>query len=854
MAFPSNLGETWNSYFPVNSTTYGPSNIIRLRIPKSNLICDLSRAFISLSFNLPFQYQITNVADLPKNLKLLSYRYLYSKEDITKFNRVYESTKRSTEVIGDTSDERDVGTLAIRNAGTIFDIVDMQINGRQLYHDDFNQTSCMLAQFNKSNDWIRAHSSTFLDLSEKRNPISSLMFDNLTELDSPDATGLYPKTTETKELIIPLSLIYPILENVTDWPSFLIDDTLEFNLYVSKLYKFLVDYVYISNKGHSAVRTISEASVIKYGYVAIAKYDDAEDMNGGAAVEHKFEGQVSFFTDEATISNVQLFVPTHNPTPSEQTQMRAAIEETSGLAYSFRHWKTVSYLSRYISQTDPQFTQQINFNTTVNNMFGVSMLALQPSTEVVFEKPRISTFQLNLGPWELASNGTHIYDNYSRGGDMLNCLLDNCGQTNLKYYQTLNKEVLIDHAITSDQANNIDQFYPTGSYMTYYDISPGDELGVGSNEFANLITYKYTIEGNTFVSNRGLENGKTYCAIQTLSTLIIDRTGVTCINPNSRFLSSDSLSKLTSYYEDRSDRFAHGLSDSGNIEHGTFGAILPTLFDGLIGGIKSLHKSVRNARSARHMNWFKARLTPKEYEDNEDALRSSSYYLMPKQWKKHYRQIISQRPPEDPNTAPKEHGLFLRHGIKDITYDTSKGGGHRDTDVNMFRLRLAPWSRFMNYIPRNLIEARHGLVSAYHGLGSFFGRLFRGFGKKLWSKIPSLAKPTIDTGKQILHSLMTGKITKDEAKQAAKIYAKKTGIDILHQVQDAAAGSLSEATSKPTALTTTSGALQMPHGKYSKAALYSIYRANPNLHVKRFVKRYGNEFGGLKEIKPIIMA
>ena len=847
MAFPSNLGETWNSYFPVNSTTYGPSNIIRLRIPKSNLICDLSRAFISLSFNLPYQYQISNVANLPKDLTLLKNKYLRTKNDITKFNRVYESTKRSGEVIGDTSDERDVGTLAIRNAGTIFDIVDMQINGRQLYHDDFNQTSCMLAQFNKSNDWIRAHSSTFLDLSENIGEINNLTFDSIKEFDSPDTTGLYPKATETKELIIPLSLIYPILENVTDWPSFLIDDTLEFNLYVSKLYKFLVDYIYISGWGHSAVRTISEASVIKYGYTVTAKYDNAEDMNGGTAVDHKFEGQVSFFTDEATISNVQLYVPTHNPTSSEQTQMRAALEETTGLAYSFRHWKTVSYLSRYISQTDPQFTQQINFNTTVNNMFGISMLALQPGTEVVFEKPRISTFQLNLGPWELASNGTHIYDNYSRGGDMLNCLLDNCGQSNLKYYQTLNKEVLFDHAITSEQANNADQFYPTGSYMTYYDISPGDELGVGSNEFANLITYKYTIEGNTFVSNRGLENGKTYCAIQTLSTLIIDRTGVMCINPNSRFLSSDSLSKLTNYYEDRSDRFAHGLTDSNNAEHGFFTTVIPTIFDRVIGGIKNLHKKVRDARSARHMDWFKARLTPDEYDKNHDALLNSSYYILPGKWKKHYRTIISQRPPEETNTTPKEHGLFLRHGIKDITYDTAKGGGHRDTDVNMFRLRLAPWSRFTNFTPRNLIEAKHGLVSAYHGIGSFFSRLFRGFGKKLWSKIPSLAKPTIDTGKQIIHSLLTGKITKDEAKQAAKIYAKKTGVDILHQVQDAAAGSLLEATSKPTALV-------MPHGKYSKAALYSIYRANPNMHVKRFVKRYGSEFGGLKEMTPLLTA
>ena len=845
MAFPSNLGETWNSYFPVNSTSYGPSNIIRLRIPKSNLICDLSRAFISLSFNLPFQYQIAE-GTLPNNLNLLKEVFLQTEKNINSFNRVYDSA--DSEAIGDTSDDRNTGTLAIRNAGTIFDIVDMQINGRQLYHDDFNQTSCMLAQFNKSNDWIRAHSSTFIDLTENPSKNFSLSFEYLLLDKAPDSTGLYPKITNAKELIIPLSLIYPILENVTDWPSFLIDDTLEFNLYVSKLYKFLVDYLYIESENHSVIRTTSEASVIKYKYNLNVQYQGTGETS---STNHAFSGKVSFFTDEATISNVQLYVPTHNPSSEEQSQMRSVLEETTGMAYSFRHWKTVSYLSRYISKKDPQFTQQINFNATVNNMFGISMLALQPGTEVVFEKPRISTFQLNLGPWELASNGTHIYDNYSRGGDMLNCLLDNCGQSNLKYYQTLNKEVIIDHAITSSQALDAKTFHPTGSYITYYDISPGDELGVGSNEFANLITYKYSIEGSNYVSNTGLENGKTYCAIQTLSTLIIDRTGVSCINPDSRFLSSDSLSKLTNYYEERSDRLSHGVVDSDGVCHGalasTLISVIPTLFSKITGGIKALHKKVRDARSNRHMAWFKSRLTPDEYEKNYDNLLNSSYYTLPGKWKKHYKSIISARGQSmvDPNdSSSPEHGLFLRHGIKDITYDTSKGGGHRDTDVNMFRLRLAPWSRFTNFIPRTMIEAKHGLSSSFHRIRGFFGNLFRGFGKKILSKVPSLAKPTIDTGKQIIHSLMTGKITKDEAKQAAKIYAKKTGVDILNQVQDAASGSLSEALGKP----------QAPHGKYSKANLYSIYRANPNLHVKRFVKKYGGELRGMKEMSPLIVA
>lgn len=795
MAYITNNGETWNTYFPVNSTVYSPSNIVRLRIPKANYICDLSRAYLSIRTNLPYQPKSSEADAFPAGGKEITAKEYASGA----FDRSQKQTQST-------------GFPAIRNAGTIFDIVDMQISGRQLYHDDFNQTSCTLTGFNRSDDWLRAHQATLLNCIDKVDSNSQLSYCSLKTSGTATAENgkSYNKDLSQKNILIPLTLIFPILDNVTDWPSFAIDDTLEFNLYVSRLYKYMVDLNWIQGENHYAVRPINESSIVSY------TYSDADTK----------AYTVDFFPDEFFIDNVVLYMPVHNPSPDEYSQITSAIQQTTGMAWSFRHWKVISYLSRYKSETETTFTQQVNFNSTVNNMFGLSILALKPGTETVFEKPYIDTIQANLGPWQLASNGTHIYDNYRYGGDMLDSLLNNTGQNTLKYYQEINKQVILDHSISLEQASSNTTFFPTGSYMTYYDASPYDELGVGANEFANLITYKYSTSktGETPAwcqGNEGLENAKTYCAIQTLSTMMINQAGVMCLNPNSRFLSSDSLGQMERYTE--TIRYPHGLDPlMSTLDHGVITSVLgviPTLFKGIVGGIKKLDEKMKAKRSVRHMDWFKKQLTEEEFKNNYDKLISDSYYVFPSRWKRTYKEIIKNR--------TTSHGLLIRHGIIDKTYDPGRIG-HRDSCVNKFRLRLSPWARFNNFNPRAKLGIKHGLCSTYHGIGSFFMKLFRGLKTRLMNKIPSLLNPTIETGKQILHSLISGKISKTEALEAAKMYFKRTGHDIKQEILEAIPNH---------------GISQSP----PKTMLYSIYRNNPNFDIKNFIKDFRGDQKFFKE-------
>ena len=192
---------------------------------------------------------------------------------------------------------------------------------------------------------------------------------------------------------------------------------------------------------------------------------------------------------------------------------------------------------------------------------------------------------------------------------------------------------------------------------------------------------------------------------------------------------------------------------------------------------------------------------------------------------KTYKEIIKNRP-QATNSEESSHGLFMRHGIVNLTYDNRRVG-HRDTRANQHRLRLTSWSRLSNFTPGIMIRVKHGLSSTYRGLGSFFSNLFRCFGRKVIKKIPSLMSPTIDTGK----------ITKQEALDVGKMYLKKTRTNILNEIRDAAVSKINSS-----------------HGVLDKAGLYSIYRTNPNIHIKKFIREFNNNYGGLREMTPLLSA
>lgn len=753
----ANNSETWNIYYPVNSTVYNPSNIVRLRIPKSTFVADLSRAFISVRYIIPWSSSTANTSTTD-NIILTS-------NGVETTTNVFTNQPSANSVRN--------GTLVNQNTGCIFDIVEMLTDGKTLYHDDFSQTSVRLSSLNKGKDYINNLQQTFVDPIKQLSEYNSqLTYQNLT---IPPNTTSNTKLYTYKNITIPLALLFPCFEHANDWPCFMMNDTIEFNLYVSRGYKYLVDYTWIPSKNRNAVRPVSdvEASNLRYNYT----YPTSSSTSTAG---------ITFYLDELQLDNIALHIPGHAPSSVEFAEINSVINDTTGYLYTFRHWNIVNYLSRYSMTGETNLTQQVNFNVATNNMFGVSMLALRPGTEVVFDKPVYDTIQVNLGSWELASNGTHLYDNYRYGGDMLQSVLDNLGQTNLQYYDVVQKSVIHDHAIPLQEALSDSAYYPTGSYMTYWDASPYNELGVGANEFSNLITYKYSVhqEKNTAgtsawpIPNSLLQNAKTYCAINTCSGISITPTGIECVNPNSRLLSTDFINKLYDYSNEYSFRGPHGV---GAIVAGAATVLpkviewVPKIFNGIKNGIKGIRNKIRANLNYKHMRWFRERLTEKEMQDNMADLEHDSYYLFPKAWKHTYNRIIAAR-----NNA---HGILVRRGLKirDLTLPNLGLGVKTMPWSGIYRPPRLTMGRLINWARGANTKLAHGLCSTAHGIRSWWRRIWRK-GKEKLMKYGSTA---FDQGKNILQALLSGKITGNEAKDLAKQLLRDTGTDIMSDVQNA---------------------------------------------------------------------
>lgn len=779
--------ETWNYYYPVNSTTYAPSNIIRLRIPKAMFVADFSRAYLTLRINLPFSAQLSKTLDKTTQL--------FAKSDsVTDFTtNVAMGAVRN-------------GIPAILNTATLFDIVDLSINGQTLYHDDFAQTSAKINGMNKSDEWLEANQQSFINPMKKYLPNNSQLAFKSLELPSGYVNDA--KRISQKNIVIPLSSLFPCFEHVNDWPCFAVSDTLEFNLYVSRLYKYFVDLNWIDageneRVSHYAVRGIDAGENIKYNYT---------DNN---SISTQIQGVVTFFPEEFSVDNVMLMMPVHTPSEAEYANIQNIINNSTGYMYTFKHWNVVNYLSRYYSQDGPNLTQQVNFNVTTNNIFGVSMLALKPNTEVVFEKPYINSIQVNLGPWELAANGTHLGDNYTEGGDLLQSVLNNFGQTNLEYYQTLSKQVLYDHSIGYNEIFDNKKYHPTGSYITFWDAAPYDELGVGGNEFSNLITYKYSLspfgiaQSEWPVSNIGLGNAKTYCCIQTLSGISITAGGVEAINPNSMNLSTTFIQNLYNYDNsgDYPFRGAHGLKDLISGKNGIIGSVigfLPKIFTGIGKGISWIREKIRDRLNRKHFDFYRKHLTEEEINKNIDKLTHDSYYLLKKDWKRTFKEII--------NARDRAHGLFMRHGlvskIIDLTAPRWRPGwkvGFRPGEKFRFTS-----GRLLNWTPFSRSSVKHGLCNTSHGFLSWMKNIFHR-GK---AHVTDIVEGALDRGKNIIQSLLAGKITKDEAISAAKRYARETGEDILNDVYAVVRGG-------------SGNGIALPEKFGRKRMLYNIFKRSP---------------------------
>lgn len=758
--FKRSSTESWSNYSPTTSQPTSVDTYITFQIPQTNVIFDMSRGMIHCDLMIPIRITGDDASELKGGEKLIA-----------------------------DEDERILGLL---DAGTLFDIVQIQIGGITVYHETFNQTQCRLRSLNTSDDWCLAQPQTYF------NPVTTKITETnqLTckKIQLPTSFSPNDTTYVTKHLTIPLPSIFPCFENMNVWPSFCVNDTLILTLSISQLDKYMVLFKeedQASTGIYNSVYTIEAGTDYSCGYSC--RNLNPESMGNTPSLDLL----VSFDFKNAVIDKATIHVPYHSPEGKEISEIKTLIDYGGGIPYGFKRYEIVSQMVDF--DTSSGVNKTVTFNTNSNNISEVIILALHDNNQVVFDKPLINAIQLNLGggTWQLAYGCSHTENNYSFGTDMYYALLDGWGQNAMKNLQTVNSQVVYSESIPIESTEMDDTFKPVGGYLMYFNSSPYDEVGIGSSNFANIINFKFNLgvadgEEMTAVGlASNYANSNCYACIQTFSVFHVNASRSIIENP---FGDSLDVDKIVSKY---------------NTQHGIIteiASLLPTAIGWIGKGINALSSRIKSNRVKRYMNKAKTALGDKAFNENYDKLKSASTSSLRvrnktlKDLKKQVRNAkhgtyCDNNVPFIQNTTPDgfekkinslgdathgamivRHGMMIpRHGAMIPRHGTMKAFTKYSMKpfipgwkgkLNTKPLRLNSFTRFSVVPIQGSFNAMHGLASPYHGFRDSLSQIAGSLLSKLPGAIVSRVPDAINT-------------FKSGNKEQMKQFGKQIGKDLL---------------------------------------------------------------------------
>lgn len=869
--------ETWWNYNPVNTTEFGVENIIKFQIPSTDVIFDMSRAFITLDYSIPVNI-LNAYADLYVNgranqIDIDAQRTAVGGEHINLQNCTLTTLCPEP---GESEFINFNPFMGMFNAASIFSLSEMYMDGNLIWHNDYTQAQSRLWSLNKNDQWVDSQYQTFFrpsacktiqDICDNTCNFAVIELDPNKRLPDGINNGLIDlrqKYYVTKQLKIPLVMLYPQFEVMNGWPSFLVKQILYLQLTVGQAKKYMINYLasrfsVLSGLTEIADYTNAEAqcSVCNLGDRTVksnilnTSLTDGRDTrpvyryfgqpfhkNGNPLTPKAITEAVDLAFDfmQIQLSNVTLYLPSHIPEFKEREEYTTLVN--NGLTYGFKYYNILSQTTSLA--TSNQNTMSLTFNSAVNNLEAINLLFMDENTEVNYIKPSISAIQANLGnSWQLSASGTHVENLFTRDQDFLQDLLKGWGQSDKKYMQTVSSDIINDfrlnninnydnntathlpatmhymadniaqiadiklHAVISrnradDTANillaalpNKEGFYgfacniatttyerdgsirdqpqagtviqtyyeypapQYGAYTLYFDVSPGDELGVSSGQYSRQINFKWTNQdlpgtpANPDHKNF-LNNAKIYLCQQTFNTISITPAGVYIKNP---FAEEFDIKKTVLEYRNQN------YDESGLRTHGfasPHGLMAPHGFaapHGFISGLTSIVRTikpivriikpyVKPAISTGKEIWRKIQ----EERNKQHGGMNFKVKAMKKLGKDGYYKHISKI--EKYATRPYAqktvlHGLIKEHfkpswsGIGQPPWRKKKSGYIPGTNLKRFRFdsipqfspgwrsgankrpaRLMPFGRGLTSIPLDTGSTthKHGLCPPYHGL------------------------------------------------------------------------------------------------------------------------------------------
>lgn len=841
--------ETWWNYSPVNTTQFAVENIIKFQIPTTDVIFDMSRAFITVDYLMPV-YLVGKTAN-----GVTGERQAMANADALQNN----ATMNAMNIVADRNYiRRALNIPGILDAATIFSLTEMYMDGNLIWHNDYCQTQSRLWGLNKNDQWIDSQEQTYFrpsntDDKTSRGEIQTIFNSIQYRAENDVPQGLYAAEAlqsmkhfyVPKQLKIPLVSLYPQFEVMNGWPSFLVKQILYLQLTVSDVQKYLVDLISqtylqgpynVNDMTHHTEHIDNFVNFVMNGdapdiYKPIFRYHGSlTDLNPANTV---FQ-DVCFDLRNIVLNNPILYLPAHIPEFKERAEYIQMVQ--NGLSYGFKYYNVLSNTTYFGTGNHNQESMSLTFNSAVNNLEAVQLLFMRDSNEVIYEKPSISTIQTNLGnSWLLAASGTHVYNIYERDANLLTDLIKGWGQNDKNYMQTISSDIIHDyktpynylyHAPDDVPAEPNQDYYPGGSigwdgilelrrtlvdgsrssyhyvkpmcgaYTLYFDVSPGDELGVASGQYARLINLRWN---NTYFPNTNEEltrinfnDGKIYLCQQTFNTILITPSGVYIKNPFAdEFSVKNTIMTYRNLNYDESGLRSHGMAVQHGglaVQHGFLDSLTKIIgtgkkiYDGyhqikpyLPGGVTQVI-SDKTKPVKKFLGWLSGNKSHGAMGFKVRAMRK----LGPDGYKEYQHKIDKYA------AKPWSHKLLLRDlrkqwGVKtgngDIHY---KGHGigkylpgsklHRFIFDSFPRItpgwrgrwnnrppRLQPFARFNNAIPgsNGSMDYKHGLTCPYHG---FLDRLKGIFRRKYHKYVPEgvreALKPFENPAKELVHTFI----------------------------------------------------------------------------------------------------
>lgn len=651
--------------------------------------------------------------------------------------------------------------------------------------------------------------------------------DNILPSNINSGTGTTAKYYVKKQLKIPLVMLFPQFEVLNGWPAFLVKQILYLQLTVSDVTKYFCSFYKPKVKGgdYNVLDIGTRNNLISQNPALSVLLKNNADfpMSNGRNPRFAFRYSSEIFSaatkptntkdlifefdiDNLQLENVTLYLPAHTPEFKEREEYQALVNK--GLAYGFKSFNILSNTFNLdVDNVTGSNTKAQSYNSSVNNIEAINMLTMRDGTEVVYDKPSISALQCNLGnSWMLSASGTHVENLYTMDSDLYGDLLKGWGQLDKPYYNTISKTMEKSFKFNSgalygegyfmsgnkntpltvwglvqttngadssvaDYKNVItSSFRPnSGSYTTYFDVSPGDEMGVSSGQYSKLINLRFnsirpTVPSdvklpNDVTSRCNYPNAKIYMCQLTFSTLVITPTSVFITNPfaeevdiRSVIQESKNLNMQANGYRNHGMTTTHGCGLTAT--HGWVD-LVTGFIPSIVKGIKKLDARCKQKRLKKFQQRAFNVLGADGYKHYQKEIDHWGQYIKPisrrklktwsKEWKKQNQSDGGKD--NDGGDGGGKGGGNIWDRLRDKVNKYIPG-----TYVKKFRVLSTPritagWRGGVNARPIRLqpfarqaavpslagsMTNKHGLMPPYHGILN-----------NLWHSLKPMIKPHI---------------------------------------------------------------------------------------------------------------